>query len=82
MLKSFFYSTALFVVGALALVLPSGYSIGFYGIVLVSLVLWFKYRDALWPRDARYLFAPMLAYALVHLGLALHEKPAWRELND
>lgn len=82
MLKSFFYSTALFVVGALALVLPSGYSIGFYGIVLVSLVLWFNYRDALWPRDARYLFAPMLAYALVHLGLALHEKPAWRELND
>ena len=82
MRKSVIYSAALFVVGALALVLPSGYSIGFYSIVLVSLVLWLKHRDALWPHDTRYLFAPLLAYALVHLGLALHEKLAWRELND
>lgn len=69
-------------VGALALVLPSGYSIGFYSVVLVSLVLWLKHRDALWPHETRYLFAPLLAYALVHLGLALYEKLAWRELND
>jgi O-antigen ligase len=82
MLLKFIYTSALLGVGGLALVLPSGYSYGFYVICLVGLLGWLTKRDALIPLDARYMHMPLLAYALVHMALAMHEKAEIRVLND
>lgn len=79
--KSYFNLT-LFFVGATALVIPSGYSIGFYLICFAGIGLWLKPRGTLISTETQYFFWPILTYALGQTVLALHEKWAFRELSD
>lgn len=79
--KSYFNLT-LFFVGALALVIPSGYSIGFYLFCFAGIGLWLKPRGTLISTETQYFFWPILTYALGQTVLALHEKWAFRELSD
>lgn len=78
--KSYFNLT-LFFVGALALVIPSGYSLGFYLICFVGMGLWFKCRGALISKEAEFFFWPILIYALAQTVLTLREEFALRELS-
>jgi len=73
---------ALFLVGGVALVLPSGYSLGFYVVCFTGLVSWFKVRSRLIAADTQYFFWPLLTYALGHGALALNEKWAAREFEN
>lgn len=82
MLAKYFVTGAVFLVGAAALVLPSGYSLGFYLMCFAGVGLWFKHRGALAPAETRYFFWPLLAYALGHIALALNEKWAVREFAN
>jgi O-antigen ligase len=82
MLAKFFYSIFLFLVGGVALVLPSGYSLGFYLLYFVSLAAWLKLGGDLLPADAKFFIWPLLLYALLHGALALHEKWALREFGN
>jgi O-antigen ligase len=82
MLAKYFFSSALFLVGAAALVMPSGYSLGFYLLCFAGLGLWLKRRQALVSYETRYFFWPFLAYSIGHLALALHEKWAVREFSN
>lgn len=82
MLAKYFFSSAVFLVGAVALAIPSGYSLGFYSLCFAGLGIWFKYRGTLVPDETRYLFLPLLAYAGGELTLALHEKWALREFSN
>ncbi len=72
----------LFLAGGIALIVPSGYSFGFYVLCLLSLGGWLGVRSALLPSDARYFFVPLIAYAVGHCALALHEKWAVREFGN
>ncbi len=81
MLNKYFFNLCLFLVGAVALVLPRGYSIGFYLLCFVSLGLWIKYRGDLISKDSKYFLWPLFAYAVGQCALALHEKWASRELG-
>lgn len=72
----------IFLVGGIALIVPSGYSFGFYVLCLVSLVNWLTVRSALLPAEARYFFVPFIAYAVGHCAMALHEKWALREFDN
>jgi O-antigen ligase len=81
-LAKYFFSTAVFGVGAAALVLPSGYSLGFYLLCFAGLGLWLKHRGSLVPDDTHHFFLPLLAYALGQMILALHEKWAAREFSN
>jgi O-antigen ligase len=76
-----FFSLALFLVGAATLAMPSGYSLGFYLICFASLGLWFKARDSLLPKEARYFLWPLLAYGVGLCLLALRENFALREID-
>ena len=82
MLARYFYPAALLLVGATALVMLSGYSLGFYLLCCVGLVLWARTRDHLIPSETRYFFWPLLVYAMGHFTLAIHEKWAIREFNN
>ena len=82
MLAKYFFSSALFLVGAAALVMPSGYSLGFYLLCFAGLGLWLKRRQALVSYETRYFFGPFLAYSIGHMALALHEKWAVREFSN
>jgi len=73
---------ALFLVGGVALVLPSGYLLGFYVVCFTGLVSWFKVRSRLIAADTQYFFWPLLTYALGHGALALNEKWAAREFEN
>ncbi len=77
-----FFALCIFLVGAVALVLPSGYSVGFYLLCFAGLGLWLTERSALLADDTRYFFVPLLAYAVGHCALALHEKWAVREFSN
>lgn len=82
MLAKYFFSSVLFLVGAAALVMPSGYSLGFYLLCFAGLGSWLKRRQALVPDEARYFFWPLLVYALGQMALALQEKWAVREFSN
>ena len=82
MLARYFYPAALLLVGATALVMLSGYSLGFYLLCSVGLVVWARTRDHLIPSETRYFFWPLLVYAMGHFTLAIHEKWAIREFNN
>ena len=82
MLAKYFFPSAVFLVGALALAIPSGYSLGFYLLCFAGLGMWLKYRGTLVPDETRYFFLPLLAYAGGELTLALHEKWAVREFSN
>ncbi len=77
-----FFCAVLFLSGAAALVMPSGYSLGFYLLCFAGLVVWFKHRGTLLPTETRYFFWPLLAYALGQITLALHERWAVREFSN
>ncbi len=72
----------IFLVGGIALVVPSGYSFGFYALCLLSLGSWLTIRSTLLPSETRYFFVPFIAYAVGHCALALHEKWAAREFGN
>ena len=82
MLVKFFFPTCLLLVGSVALVFPSGYSIGFYLICLVSLAVWFKLKGDLLRSDAKFFLFPLIFYALGNCTLALSEKWAMREFGN
>jgi O-antigen ligase len=71
----------LFLVGAVALVLRSGYSIGFYGLGFVGLVYWLQTRERLIDVKANWFLVPVLFYASVGSSQALLESFAWRSLD-
>lgn len=82
MLVKYFFSSALFLVGAAALVVPSGYSLGFYLLCFVGVAVWLKHRDTLLPLESHHLVWPLLVYAFGQMTLALHEKWAAREFSN
>ena len=71
----------LFLVGAIALVVPSGYSIGFYGLSFVGLVIWLFVRNRLLASDAYAFVVPVLVYATGQLAQNLHEQFSWRSVD-
>ena len=71
----------LFLTGAAALVMPRGYSLGFYGICFLGFALWLCVRNSLVGKEALPFVVPVLAYAAGHLLLGLHESFAWRSLD-
>ncbi len=75
-------TSCLLLVGGIALIVPSGYSLGFYVLCLLSLGGWLSVRSTLLPSEARYFFLPLIAYAVGHCALALHEKWAAREFGN
>lgn len=77
-----FFSLCVFLTGAVALILPSGFSIGFYLLCFVSLGIWLTVRSTLLPRETRYFFLPLIVYAVGHCALALNERWAAREFGD
>lgn len=77
-----FFSFSVFLTGAVALVLPSGFSIGFYLLCFGSLGIWLSVRSTLLPSETRYFFWPLIAYAVGHCAMALHEKWAAREFSN
>lgn len=74
MLSKHVFAAGLLLVGATALVVPKGYSFGFYLICFLSLGLWLKGREALITPQTRVFFWPLLAYGIGQCALALHEK--------
>ncbi len=72
----------LFLAGGIALIVPSGYSLSFYVLCLLSFGSWLNVRSTLLPNEARYFFVPLMAYAAGHCTLALHEKWAAREFGN
>ena len=82
MLAKYFFPTCLILVGGVALVLPSGFSLGFYLLCFVSLAVWVKLKGDLLPSDAKFLILPLILYALGHGAMALHEKWALSEFGD
>jgi O-antigen ligase len=77
----YLFSVSMFLVGAVALVLPSGYSLGFALLCFSSLALWAFNRESLLVKETHFFFWPILAYAIGHASLALNEKWAAREFN-
>ena len=77
----YLFSVSMFLVGAVALVLPSGYSLGFALLCFSSLALWAINRESLLAKETQFFFWPILAYAIGHAALALNEKWAAREFN-
>jgi len=71
----------LFFTGAASLVMPRGYSLGFYGICFLGLALWLSVRNRLLAKDLIPFALPVLAYAAGHLLLGLHESLAWRSID-
>jgi O-antigen ligase len=71
----------LFLVGAMALVVPSGYSIGFYGLSFAGLVIWMFVRNRLLASDAYAFLIPLLVYATGQLAQNLHEQFSWRSVD-
>jgi O-antigen ligase len=71
----------LFLTGAAALVMPRGYSLGFYGICFLGFALWLCVRNSLVGKVALPFVLPVLAYAVGHLLLGLHESFVWRSLD-
>lgn len=77
----FIFSLALLLVGAVALVIPRGYSVGFFVVCIFGLLLWLPKREALIDSKVKWLLWPCLAYALVHMAISLWHLWAWRSLD-
>jgi O-antigen ligase len=71
----------LLLTGAAALVMPRGYSLGFYGICFFGLLLWLGVRTQLIDSTTKRFALPVLVYAAGHLLLGLLENFAWRSLD-
>jgi O-antigen ligase len=77
-----FITLLVFVVGAFTLVLPSGYSFGFYFLCFTGLGVWLRDRQGLVPDEAKYFLWPLLVYAIGQGAMALHEKWMLRQLGN
>ena len=77
-----FVALCVFLAGGIALVVPSGYSVGFYVLCFASLGCWLTARSTLLSSEAQYFFVPLIAYAVGHCALALHERWATREFGN
>lgn len=82
MLVKYFFTFCTLLVGGVALVLPSGYSLGFYLLCVASLIIWIKPRGDLLPSDTKFFILPLLFYALGHGALVLRENWALREFGN
>lgn len=74
-------SLALMLVGAVALVMPRGYSVGFFSISILGLLLWLPKREALIDTHNKWLLLPCIAYALAHMAIGLWHLWALRSLD-
>lgn len=74
MMVTSLYCLGLFLVAGLALVIPRGYSLGFYILCLVSLMVWLFVRTPLISKNDRFFFFPLLAYAFGHMLMAMNEQ--------
>lgn len=72
---------AVLTVGGAAVIMPSGYSLGFYLLCFAGLFLWLKHRGTLVSADTSYFFGPLLIYAVGQGVMALHDKWAAREFE-
>ena len=79
--RSYWGPLFLFLIGAIALIVPSGYSFGFYGLSFVGLVLWLMVRNRLLGADAQTFVIPVLFYAIGQLVLGLCEQMAWPSVD-
>lgn len=77
----FILSLALMLVGAVALVMPRGYSVGFFVACVFGLLLWLPKREALIDAKTKWLLWPCAAYALAHMVIGLWHLWAWRSLD-
>jgi O-antigen ligase len=71
----------LFLTGAAALIMPRGYSLGFYGICFFGLILWLRLHNRLIEKSAVPYAVPVLVYAAGNLLLGLNESFVWRSLD-
>jgi O-antigen ligase len=71
----------LLLTGTAALVMPRGYSIGFYGICFLGLHFWLRVRTQLIDQNSMRFALPIFIYAAGHLLLGLHENFVWRALD-
>ena len=74
-------SAALLLVGAVALIMPRGYSVGFFIICFFGLLLWVPKREALIDAETKWMLWPCLTYAIVHMTIGLSHMWAWRTLD-
>ena len=77
----FILSLALLLIGAVALVMPRGYSVGFFAISIFGLLLWLPKREALIDVKTKWLLWPCLAYAFVHMSIGLWHMWALRSID-
>jgi O-antigen ligase len=82
LLRSYWASLLIFLTAALALVIPSGYSFGFYGLSFTGLILWLFVRNQLLGNDARTFVIPVFVYAFGQLVLSLREQMAWPSVDS
>jgi O-antigen ligase len=71
----------LFFSGAVALVVPRGYSIGFYGLSFAGLITWLLVRNRLLTSDTYAFVIPLLIYATGQLAQNLYEQLSWRSVD-
>lgn len=74
-------AACVFLVGAIALVIPSGYSLGFYGLCFVGMFTWLLVRNRLLKRDAYAFVLPVLLCSTGQLAQALSEHLSWRSVD-
>lgn len=74
-------AACVFLVGAVALVIPSGYSLGFYGLCFVGLFTWPLVRDRLLKADAYAFVLSVLFCSAGQLAQALSEQLSWRSVD-
>lgn len=83
MLGSLYCSIMLFVVGAVALTVKSGYSYGFYGLCFGGLIVWLvRSRETLYRPELRYFLYPLAAYAVALCGMSLFEYAEWSPVGE
>lgn len=75
------YSIVVFLVGAVALVIPRGYSLGFFLACVLGLLLWLRHRESLIDDTNKWLVWPCLAYAVGHMAIGLVHLKAWRTID-
>ncbi|MGI9150264.1 MAG: O-antigen ligase family protein [Limnohabitans sp.] len=75
------FSIGIFLVGATALTMPRGHSVGFYWIVFSALMYWLSNKENFLSADTKKFTYPLLAYAFGNMGLGLNESFEWYKLD-
>lgn len=76
-----FFSLVILLIGAVALIFPRGYSLGFYLACLLGFLFWLPKRESLIDLKNKWLVWPCFAYALGHMAIGLTHQWAWRSLD-